>query len=71
MKIRLLCPVCESDDIVCDAYAKWNYHKQEWELSSVYDAKECGACDSNFNEAKEEIIHGGISTGNGTVETCT
>lgn len=43
-KVKLVCRSCGSDDIVSDAYARWDVQTQEWDLSSVLDNKICESC---------------------------
>ncbi len=44
--VRMVCKTCGSEDVLCDAYAAWNYEKQEWELSSCFDkGAYCNDCD--------------------------
>ena len=48
---KLVCEHCGSDNILADAYASWNVEKQEWELSTTFDAKYCQeeTCDYQKN----------------------
>ena len=47
------CTTCGSDQVMCDAYAYWDYEKQSWELHSTYDGNfycsECETDSSNVN----------------------
>jgi hypothetical protein len=45
MLYKLVCPKCGSDNVGCDAFAKWNVSKQEFELASTYDNCTCLDCD--------------------------
>jgi len=42
--IQFVCEHCGSNDILTDAWARWNVETQEMELSSVMDAEECVHC---------------------------
>lgn len=39
-----VCNNCGSDDITCDATARWDVDTQNWELSGTFDSKTCGNC---------------------------
>lgn len=43
-KVNLVCRSCGSDNIVADAYARWDIQTQDWDLSSVLDNKICEDC---------------------------
>lgn len=40
-----ICRKCGSQDVVKDAWAKWNIEKQEWVLDNVFDAAFCNSCE--------------------------
>jgi predicted nucleic-acid-binding Zn-ribbon protein len=48
---KLLCPHCESDNIVRDACAHWDGTR--WVMLDVYDNMICNDCGAEFYEAKE------------------
>lgn len=55
IKVRMVCSTCGSDDVLCDAYATWNYHDQEWELSNCFDkGAYCNKCDGETRIEVEE-----------------
>lgn len=42
---RMTCSECGSDDVLKDAYAAWNFEKQQWELFDTYDkGSVCETC---------------------------
>jgi len=43
-KVNLVCQNCGSDNIVADAYARWDIQTQNWNLSFVFDNKICEDC---------------------------
>lgn len=43
--VRIVCRTCGSDDILSDAWARWNVETQQWELSSALDNEECCCCE--------------------------
>lgn len=43
--IRIVCSWCGSTDVSRDAWAAWNVARQDWVLSSVFDAGFCQACE--------------------------
>lgn len=44
------CRECGSENIVADAFARWNVETQAWELSSLFDATCCEDCGEEFDE---------------------
>jgi len=45
LKVRMVCRYCESEDVLVDAYASWNYDLQKWELEQTYDkGAYCNSC---------------------------
>lgn len=54
-KVKLLCPKCNSEDVLCDAYAKWCVETQDWVLSSVHDNIICSDCGNEVTPKEEEI----------------
>jgi hypothetical protein len=56
-KIKVICPKCGSDDVVCDACARWDVESQSWTLCTEYDDRTCEACgyeSHSFAEAPAE-----------------
>lgn len=53
MKVKLICRSCGSDDIVSDAYARWNVQTQNWDLSAILDNKICENCEYEKNYCDE------------------
>lgn len=43
-KIKFVCPRCGSSEIRSDASAMWSIDKQDWELVSLLDNKDCDGC---------------------------
>jgi hypothetical protein len=44
-KIRMVCEVCGSDEVMRDAWAVWNEDLQEWELGDIFDHAQCDRCE--------------------------
>lgn len=42
--IHVVCPVCGSPDVTCDATAKWDFESQQWVHGGVQDDKTCQTC---------------------------
>lgn len=42
--VKLICPHCGSDDVSGDACARWDIATQDWDLTAVYDSKNCETC---------------------------
>jgi hypothetical protein len=45
-KVQMVCSSCKSEDVVKDAFARWDPEMQAWVLSAVYDHTQCNACGS-------------------------
>ena len=43
-RFTIHCSNCGGQNIRADAYAEWNFERQEWELSNVFDARICDDC---------------------------
>jgi hypothetical protein len=56
MAVTMICARCGSDNVVKDAYARWNVTHQKWELSAVFDASFCEACDGEETRLKEAVL---------------
>jgi hypothetical protein len=66
---RMVCSTCGSERVLADAFARWNYENQEWELQNTFDkGSYCeGECDGECRieeieveiETKEETSDGG------------
>ena len=52
-RIRLLCPSCQSADVLRDAYAKWSVDEQAWALAEVFDFMVCEACEMEVRNLQE------------------
>ena len=46
------CPYCESDQVLKDAYAQWDYTNQEWTLYEAYDNGYCQECESSISDVE-------------------
>ena len=55
-KINYVCTECGSDAVLNDAYAEWNVERQEFELSSTYNAWICEDCDGETNVKEQATI---------------
>ncbi len=46
VKLKMVCSICKSEDVLCDAFAEWDYDKQEWSLQNTFDkGSYCQNCD--------------------------
>lgn len=43
-RIKIICPICGSEDISKDASARWSVEDQRWELGGEQDCETCGNC---------------------------
>lgn len=55
MKIKKQCTECDSEDIVFEAYVKWDYEKQEHIIDDIYEKAFCNKCIDNVKTYKTEI----------------
>lgn len=51
--MKLVCPICGSDDLVRDAAARFNPETAQWELSDVYDDVTCDQCELEIDPVKD------------------
>lgn len=48
VKEKPVCSHCGGDEVLCDAYAEWDYARQEWALLSEFPNYVCnGDCGGN------------------------
>jgi hypothetical protein len=58
-KLRMVCATCGSDQVLADAFAKWDVESQQWYLHATYDKGsvcESDVCDGAPRRIDEEII---------------
>lgn len=54
---RMICSTCGSEDVLCDAFAEWDFDKQKWSLQNTFDkGAYCNACDGECR-IKEVEVH--------------
>lgn len=41
-----ICATCGGDNVLKDAWARWDVELQEWQLDNVFDDAFCEDCDS-------------------------
>lgn len=58
-KLNYVCSSCKSEDVVLDAYAKWNKENQKWVLGNAYETAYCNICeaDTRLQELTLEEAH--------------
>lgn len=44
-KEKIVCSSCGGENVLADAWARWNVDKQEWELDNTFDDKFCEDCE--------------------------
>lgn len=55
-KVRQVCSTCGSEDVVCDAYASWDFEKQKWVLHQTYDkGAHCENCEGECRIVEKEV----------------
>ena len=55
-KIKKVCKYCGSENVLFDAYARWDINKQELVLLSTTEDHYCEDCDGETTIIDEEII---------------
>lgn len=54
--VRKVCSWCRSENVVTDAWVKWNVETQEWDIiEDVFDNEYCKNCDGETTIIDEEI----------------
>jgi len=46
-KLTMRCSNCGSEDVVRDAWARWSFEQQEWELGEIFDYAYCETCEGD------------------------
>lgn len=46
-KEKPVCATCGSENVVADAWAEWDFEKQEWVLQTSFDDKFCHDCETS------------------------
>ena len=54
-RIKQVCTTCGSDDVIIDAWAKWDVETQQAELHNVFDNRFCNNCESECKIKEIEI----------------
>jgi type II secretory ATPase GspE/PulE/Tfp pilus assembly ATPase PilB-like protein len=55
-KIKMICATCGSDNVRADAYAYWNFEKQEWELEATFEkGAVCERCEEECTIERVEV----------------
>ena len=55
MAKRIVCTSCGGEDVLRDAFTKWDIEKQEWVLSTVYDDTFCETCEESCTVSEETV----------------
>jgi len=58
VKLRMVCGKCGSEAVLADAFAEWDYDKQEWVINNVFDkGAYCNQCDeaTRIEEIEETV----------------
>lgn len=42
--LKPVCPRCGSEDLACDATARWDIESQSWDISGLFDCQTCDNC---------------------------
>lgn len=52
-KINVICTKCKSDNVVCDAWAAWDFDTQTWVVENTFDQTFCNTCEG---ECSTEVV---------------
>lgn len=44
-RVKQVCGTCGSEDVSCDATARWDMDMQEWQISAIHDGDYCDTCE--------------------------
>jgi len=56
IKLKQVCSTCGSEDVLCDAYASWDFDLQKWVLYQTYDkGAYCKNCDGECRIVEKEV----------------
>ena len=53
-KLKICCADCGSESVVREAWAAWDFDRQDWILSNVFDDVFCPDCESHTKTVKTE-----------------
>ncbi len=54
-KLKMVCDLCGSDEVTCDATAVWSVEDQRWELSGLLQNGTCDHCGDGVSICQETI----------------
>jgi hypothetical protein len=54
--ITYTCRWCGSDDVMLDAWAKWDQRRQEWTLTETFQEGYCRRCDGETRLIERELV---------------
>lgn len=52
-KLKICCANCGSESVVRDAWAAWDFDRQDWILANVFDEAFCPDCESHSKTVAE------------------
>ncbi len=55
MKTKPVCPICGTDDVICDANAVWSVVLQQWEVKDIFDDGYCCECNEDIDLTWEDV----------------
>ncbi len=53
--MKKICKECGSENVVMDAWVKWNPEKDDWEIDTVHDNAFCYDCEGETTIVDVEI----------------
>jgi hypothetical protein len=54
-KVKKVCSICESDDVVTDGWLKWDIDKQEWVVDDIFDNGYCKSCEGEATVVDQKM----------------
>lgn len=53
----MICRDCGGENVKRDAWASWNFEKQDWVLDNYFDDAFCEDCEGSTSIDEEEVEH--------------
>lgn len=55
-RVQMICKYCGSDQVLADAYVKWDIETQEWEVANIFEkGAVCEVCDGETRIVEKKI----------------
>ena len=54
-RVAMVCATCGSEDVLVDAWAKWDIENQGWVVSETFRNAICGECDGECSVSERAL----------------